>query len=198
MKIEKFDYVHDIQKIYRKILDSMSKPGKINEIADNIKHLEVHSSLSKEIMSLAYTLLNIDSKFYIEIKEEEKYIQLHTFARGESIEKSEFIFIDIRNQEVDNILNIMKKAPKGTLEDPHEGATLILHVEEIKESEGLVLSGPGIKEKTDVFVVELNEEILKNRAEINSEFPLGIDFILIDNSGRILCLPRTTKVEVMN
>lgn len=198
MKIEKFDYIHDIQKIYRKILDSMSKPGKINEIADNIKNLEVHSSLSKEIMALAYTFLNIDSKFYIENKEEEKYVQLHTFARGESIEKAEFIFIDTKNQEVDKVLNIMKIASKGTLEDPHESATLILHVEDIKKSKGLVLSGPGIKEKSDVFVVGLDEKILKNRAEINSEFPLGIDFILIDNSGKILCLPRTTKIEVMN
>ncbi|MGL6063554.1 MAG: phosphonate C-P lyase system protein PhnH [Fusobacteriaceae bacterium] len=198
MKIEKFDYVHDIQKNYRKILDSMSKPGKINELADNIKNLEVHSSLSKEIMTLAYTLLNIDSNFYSENKEEEKYIQLHTFARGESVEKSEFIFIDIRNEEVDKVLNIMQRASKGTLEAPHEGATLILHVEEIIKSQGLVLSGPGIKDKSDIFVVGLDEKILKNRAEINSEFPLGVDFILIDNSGKIICLPRTTKIEVMN
>lgn len=198
MKIEKFDFVHDIQKIYRKLLDSMSKPGTINNIEKNIESLEIYSTLPKEMMALAYTLLNIESKFYIDNKDEEKYIKLHTFAQEKSIEKAEFILIDSEKYDENKILEIMDKTSVGSLENPHLGATLIFQVKEIKNEDEYILKGPGIKEKAFLYIDGLSKKILKKREEMNSEFPLGIDLILIDKLGNITCLPRTTKLEVKN
>ncbi|MGL4865355.1 phosphonate C-P lyase system protein PhnH [Cetobacterium sp.] len=196
MKIEKFDFVHDIQKIYRKLLDSMSKPGTINNIENEIQNLEVYSSLSKEMMALAYTLLNIESKFYIENEEEKKYVKLHTFAQEKVLEKAEFILVDSKKDGEEKILEVIENASIGTLEDPHLGATLIISVDKITNKENLILKGPGIKNQTSFSIDGLSEKIFEKRDLINSEFPLGIDFILVDKFGNIGCLPRTTKLEV--
>ncbi|MGL5191382.1 MAG: phosphonate C-P lyase system protein PhnH [Cetobacterium sp.] len=196
MKIEKFDFVHDVQRIYRKLLDCTAKAGGINNIKNEIDRLEVHSTLSKELMAIAYTLLNIESRFYIEDKKESEYVRLHTFASEEKIELSEFVFLDSNILNEEKVIKILEKMSIGTLEDPHEGATLILKVPKISEEGLLELRGPGIKHNKVLEVEGLGREFFEKRAEINSEFPLGVDILFLDEFGNMCSLPRTTKVEV--
>lgn len=196
MRIEKFDFVHDTQKIYRKLLDSMSKPGKINNISNEIKDIEIYSSLSKDLMGIIYTLLNLESKFYIEDKEESKFIKLHTLAKEKNIENAEFIIFDIEKENKNNLIEIVEKCEVGTLEDPNLGSTLILKVKKIQESGDLILRGPGIKNSNEFSIDGLDEVFFKKREAINKEFPMGIDIILIDQDANIACLPRTTSIEV--
>lgn len=196
MILEKFDFVHDVQRIYRKILDSTAKPGTVNCMQDELERLSVHCSLSKGLMGIAYTLLNIESKFYIEDKKEAEYVRLHTFAREKNIEAAEFIFLDSNRCDEKKVIQIMEKISVGTLEDPHEGATLILKVPKISKKEFLELKGPGIKNNKFLEIESLSKSFFEKRAEINSEFPLGVDMIFLDELGNICVLPRTTRVEV--
>ncbi|MGL4788738.1 phosphonate C-P lyase system protein PhnH [Cetobacterium sp.] len=196
MKLEKFDFVHDVQRIYRKLLDSTSKPGTINCVEQEVEKIDVHCSLSKGLMGMAYTLLNIESKFFIEDKKEAEYIRLHTFAREKEIESAEFIFLDSKVCDEKKIIHILEQINIGTLENPHEGATLILKVPKISEDKYLELKGPGIKNSKFLKIETLGEDFFGKRAEINREFPLGVDMVFLDELGNICVLPRTTKVEV--
>lgn len=194
--MEKFDYIHDIQNSYRKLLDSMAKPGRINNIKEEVDKLEVHSKLSKELMLLADVLLNLESSFYIKELEFQHYIKLHTFAKVEKVEEAEFIFVDRKNYSEEEFRDLLEKVRIGTLQDPHLGGTLIVKVEKITEDSILSLKGPGIKDKKYLGIVGLSREFIEKREEINSEFPMGVDMIFVDNSGNLVCIPRTTEVEV--
>jgi alpha-D-ribose 1-methylphosphonate 5-triphosphate synthase subunit PhnH len=68
------------------------------------------------------------------------------------------------------------------------------------KAEGKPLSaftGPGIREEivtAPLKGIELRE--LAYLKEINSEYPLGVDALFIDQGGRVMALPRSTTIEI--
>jgi len=110
----------------------------------------------------------------------------------------------------------IEKAFRGTFIDPHSGATVILEVESLVTSEASggsepgmtdgagpggrwILEGPGIA-TTDVLScgpedVHTLSEALSARERACSEFPLGVDLVLVDKTARVVCIPRTTSVR---
>ncbi len=108
---------------------------------------------------------------------------------------------------------------RGTFMEPHLGATavvmigsLILHPEDLngtskdrcgdsRYSPGgyWILEGPGVNGSSllacDPGDRHYLQAILAARGQACSEFPLGVDLMLLDRAGRIVCLPRTTSVK---
>ena len=110
-----------------------------------------------------------------------------------NIEKAEYIFIS-GNTSGTFIRNINK----GELEYPENSATIIIDVEKIEKlpcdrSFEIVLKGPGVKSEETVYIKGITNEILEEIQIANSEYPLGIDVILSDSDGNILCIPRTNN-----
>lgn len=84
----------------------------------------------------------------------------------------------------------------GTLEEPEQGATLILQVHNFDVSSAalpLVLKGPGIEKENSLHVAGLNAAWLQRRAFWNAAFPTGVDFILV-SENQLVALPRATQV----
>jgi alpha-D-ribose 1-methylphosphonate 5-triphosphate synthase subunit PhnH len=81
----------------------------------------------------------------------------------------------------------------GTLESPEYGATIILQVDQIGEGDSFGLSGPGIQGSRQVSARGLSHAWLMSRAKWAQEFPLGVDFILVDGKS-VLAIPRTSKI----
>lgn len=94
-----------------------------------------------------------------------------------------------------------RRVPCGTLEAPHEGATLVFAVEAISEYPGVPdclqirLRGPGIQNLQQLSITGWNHEWIAVRRELNLESPRGIDIVLVDEQGQIAALPRSTAVE---
>lgn len=197
MKVEKFDQVHDVQKIYREVLDSMSKPGTINNIHEILSKVEVYSDIPRELMGMAYLLLNAESSFYIDGREKARYIKLHTYGKPVPRNLADFILLDEASEGEDGVVQAVKEAKRGELQDPHLGATFIVKVESLDEGKGFKISGPGIKGNDEVKLGGLGQAFIEARREANCEYPMGVDFILIDNKGRVVALPRTTEIGVV-
>jgi len=93
-------------------------------------------------------------------------------------------------------------APKlGTLPNPDQSATLILVVDAISDVKGeneihLQLTGPGIENSNQLLIKGLDKQWLDKREDWVCAFPLGVDFILVDDR-QMIALPRTTKVEII-
>jgi alpha-D-ribose 1-methylphosphonate 5-triphosphate synthase subunit PhnH len=81
----------------------------------------------------------------------------------------------------------------GTLESPERGATLLLRVTDLAQGEMLTLSGPGVAGTRALPVAGLHPAWLERRALWVGAFPLGVDWILADESG-FVALPRTTRI----
>lgn len=81
----------------------------------------------------------------------------------------------------------------GSLENPEQGATLVLIADSLAAGARLHLSGPGIPDETTVCIQGVDPTWWQKREQWNSSFPLGVDMIVIADK-KVLGLPRTTRL----
>lgn len=192
-----FDLVHDTQKAYRKVVNSMSRPGTINSLENECEVLDLGLNINKGVLLLMMMILDREVTYSIECENKDAYIkeitQL-TYAKCVNTENADFLFI-LKDALESKSYKELEKTKIGTLIDPQKSTTVIYEVEDFDNSNIFELKGPGINEKEEVSI-KLTEELLKIREKKNYEYPLGIDFIFIDSKYRIICIPRTTVISV--
>lgn len=200
-KVELFDAVNHTQQIYRKLLDCMARPGKVNSIEPYLVQEDHESLFSKPLLSLAYTLVDREVSFHVisDLKEKaEQYIYWQTFSQAAELHEAHYVFIgkQLSDSEIQSVMNEVKA---GTLEDPHLSATILIQVNTLTDSPGdgmkLKLTGPGIQGTREVYADGMPSAWIAERKKINREFPLGVDMILTTSSGEIMAIPRTTLIE---
>lgn len=191
----KFDAVHDLQNIYRKILTSMSRPGQIENIDAVGQKLRMEIAADKNLTALLMTLLDGEVRFCFAAQADkqaaDKINQL-TYAVQTQAAQADYIVVtkDTKPQE---LAAALEQARVGTLSDPHDSATVVIEVQELSNSYGLMLRGPGIKDYAELQVRTSHEWLAARNSKV-AEFPLGIDLILLDARGNIACLPRSTRI----
>jgi alpha-D-ribose 1-methylphosphonate 5-triphosphate synthase subunit PhnH len=197
-----YDEVFDAQRIYRIILEAMARPGKIG-LLPSIE-LSPPDGFNQGSALIGFTLLNADCNFCVlgpAVEEITPYLIRNTSSTPVELQKADFIFLPGSLDAV-----AISKAKKGTLSYPEEGASLVVDVEEIMEQESssdlgaprvtMVLKGPGVDSERQVNIRGLNPSILEKVLSQNQEFPLGIDIILTDKKGRLVCIPRSNRFLV--
>lgn len=197
-----FDMVHGTQRIYRHLLDCMAKPGVIRNIRGSFEMTAQDHGLSPVLAAVAFTLIDREVSFHLMCERSDdarKFLQWKTFSRHRPLPDADYVLIQRRLNGRD-VREVMAQVKRGTLADPHLSATVILlvtHVSEAGGDAGLVLHlrGPGIKGRRTCHVKGLLPEWLEERQSVNREFPLGIDIVLVTESGDMLALPRTTLIE---
>jgi alpha-D-ribose 1-methylphosphonate 5-triphosphate synthase subunit PhnH len=92
----------------------------------------------------------------------------------------------------------IKSLCRGTLEFPDSGTTVIYMVGELGLHSGLklALKGPGIKTEKELLIGGADVKDIMDAKEMNSEFPLGIDIVFIDNEGIVASIPRSSSIEL--
>jgi len=118
-----------------------------------------------------------------------------TLAGKENIEIADFIFITGiggRRVKYDQMEYAIRNAKSGTPADPHKSAAIIIRNDD--ENTGLLLlSGPGIDGHASVSVSQTVRDAINIRDAQNYEYPQGIDFIFISDSGELSAVPRLVK-----
>lgn len=189
------DMVHDIQTAYRKLIDSMSKPGTISDLSEEAGKLEELEGYLPATYIAARMLLDTEVTFKVVSRREKEMalaLSQSTYAKEVDIEVADFIFV-LRDAELSDFIGALETAKIGELQDPHNSATIIIETEGLSGGTKLLLSGPGIQ-TTVKAEIQVIDEWMAVRAERNTEFPLGLDLIFTDSSHRMLALPRTTQV----
>ena len=173
----------------------MSRPGQIENIAAVGQKLRMEITVDKNLTALLMTLLDGEVRFcfaaHADKQAADKINQL-TYAVQAQAAQADYIVVT-RDTKPQELVEVLEQARIGTLSDPHDSATVIIEVQELDSSRGLILKGPGIKDFTDLRV-RTTHEWLPTRNEKVAEFPLGIDLILLDVHGNIACLPRSTRI----
>ncbi len=189
------DWVHDIQAVYRKVIDSMSKPGLISNVHSQAEKITLTIGCFNSTLLLILMLLDTEIKFKVCSEHEEEITQAInrlTYAQATELEGADFIIV-LHDAPPQELVRALRRAYAGDLLNPHKSATIIFEADSVTNEPDLILTGPGI-EKENRIRVNTSDEWVDLRAEKNSEYPLGIEIIITDPDDNILCLPRTTQI----
>lgn len=186
--------IHFIQESYRKLLNTMARPGVIEKLEDNFSKECNWIDFLFGTYSIMKMLLDTETSFNIFSLEENKnenIINGLTGAKIKDTNESDFIFVSLDKRE--NIKEAIKNANIGDLINPEKGATIFIEVKDINKGIKVKLKGPGILGEKNIFL-PLESSLIHMRNEKVSEYPNGIDLVFIDKEGNILSIPRTTKI----
>ena len=187
-KIHTFDEVFDSQKVYRLILTAMSNPTRIV----NIKlYSDKLFGQEQEFLAVAMTLLDNEVSFATsgDSKLAEDIMSL-TLSKKETMANADFIFVS----DPETLGEVIHLAKCGTLRDPHKSATIIIKVPDSNKCI-LHLYGAGIRSTVEFHTDRLVETVLNLRDQQYYEYPQGIDFIFVSESGNLFAIPRLTLRE---
>ena len=193
----RLDAVHDLQKVFRKVLAATASPGSIIDLAGEAGLLDLDLPLNKGILLVALALLDAETSFAVASADRSAQSEtiLHmTYAKSAREAEADFVFVLGGADAAGAIAG----ARIGTLVDPHLGATIIVEVESLEAGVGLELSGPGIESRARLGVrmaADHGAAWIAARSAKNREFPLGVDLILVDARCRLAALPRTTFIR---
>lgn len=192
----KLDLVHDLQAVYRQILNSMSRPGLISNIAAEAAKVDMETGCFKSTFILALLLLDTEVTFKVYDAAEPGFTQLIsrlTYAQAAATAEADFIFV-LQNAGGEALTEALTQAYAGDLLNPHKAATLIIETDYAGNDRELVLTGPGIAGENYVKIAGTDGWI-EERAAKNKEYPLGVDIIFADRTDNLLGLPRTTQIQ---
>jgi alpha-D-ribose 1-methylphosphonate 5-triphosphate synthase subunit PhnH len=189
-----YDTVFDAQEHFRVLLDSMSRPGKINLLP--AMDILPPNGFQHAAALTAFALLNNDVTFYIAGNNSDdiaEYLLINTGAHHADIKSADYIFIPRYFYEDE-----LYEARVGTAIYPEDSATIIAESDLISEqphdgSTEILLKGPGVDGEAKIYISGISEELLEFLKAQNEEYPLGIDMIITDKMNNVMGLPRSNR-----
>lgn len=196
-----YDEVRHAQSHFRKVLDSMARPGKVNELESvDIYRPQV---ISRSALYVSLALMNGDVSFWESQSDEAlaAFLSVNAGCSASDVESADFLLL--KGVEKPDLLERVKE---GLLTYPDLGATLILDVvavseQPLDEAMSLEIGGPGVKGSKRIWIRGLDAAWISALLEKNAEFPLGVDTVLAfdgaDGVARVCCLPRSALFKTI-
>jgi alpha-D-ribose 1-methylphosphonate 5-triphosphate synthase subunit PhnH len=182
----------DAQRVFRQLLQAMSRPGQIVPI-DRLP--EAPQPLSGGTAALALSLFELDTPIWLSDDLRPAagdYLAFHTGAPlTTEIGAAGFVLVADGNNLPD-----LAQVALGDPEYPERAATVIVQVDRLQVAAGYRLRGPGILGHVDISVDGLAAEFWSAFQVNQKRFPLGFDAVLVAGD-MVLGLPRTVAVERM-
>lgn len=180
----------DSQRLFRQLLQAMSRPGQIVPI-DRLP--DAPKPMSAAAAALALTLFDLDTPIWLpqELRDAAgDYLAFHTGAPlTTEIGAAAFVLVAHGNRLPD-----LSKVALGDPENPEQSATVIVQVAHLRIAPGRRLRGPGILGHVDINVDGLAEEFWTALRDNQKRFPLGFDAVLVARDT-VMCLPRTVILD---
>ncbi|MFV0558015.1 MAG: phosphonate C-P lyase system protein PhnH [Enterococcus sp.] len=187
--------IFDIQASFRQLVNSLSYVGEMGELPSGKTAFPIATNLSV----LATTLLDQEVTYSLVnfTQSEQEYLQTASRSSLVAVADADYVFLRLADS--------FEKAPLtnlkiGTLVDPQTSATVFIFCESLvgDKRQTYQLSGPGIQGEKTIALPREVQSFLALRNELNQEYPLGIDVFLVDDSQKLIGLPRTTQIKEVN
>jgi alpha-D-ribose 1-methylphosphonate 5-triphosphate synthase subunit PhnH len=181
----------DSQRIFRSVLEALSRPGRIVDVPAAI---QAPVPLHPATAAVCLTLLDFDTPLWLD----------ETAARPEVIEWLKFhcsmpLATDPGAAQFALVADSdrmpgLSAFDAGTAEHPERSATLIVQVQGLIGGTGRRLTGPGIAGEVHLDVAGVPAPFWKWASDNHALFPRGVDVFL--SAGQVMAsLPRSTRVE---
>jgi alpha-D-ribose 1-methylphosphonate 5-triphosphate synthase subunit PhnH len=188
------------QGVFRVVLDAMARPGTVRQLAALDEHAPI--SAARGLAAIAQTLLDHEVSFAVVPGNDGPgldattafvaYVRSVTGCR--EVPASDADYVLALGALPDGLAAQLKR---GQPAYPDEGATLVSLVPSLDGASGITvnLSGPGVPAGTIATIPGWSADDLVCLAEANAAAPLGVDVILVDAGGQVMCLPRSTRIS---
>ncbi|MEG3618683.1 phosphonate C-P lyase system protein PhnH [Magnetovibrio sp. PR-2] len=184
--------VHDAGHVFRTVLDAMSHPGKVIELADIP---EAPTPLFNTTAAVCLALVDYETPLWVDsvIAESGQAVAHLRFYCGCPMVTNPK---EARKALVTSISQVknLDRFHIGTDERPDTSTTVVVQVGHVISGEGVKLTGPGIETQTHLTVAGGDEDFWQSVHNNTQFFPRGVDLILTTPT-EVVCLPRTTQVE---
>lgn len=184
-KLEYLDHFAS-QSIFRLLLETLSRPGQISELAQT------------ELGALVLPLALGDVHTRVAVCASEELQNDVIWATGAVLTGLDDADLVACCEDVDAAS--IKRLRRGTALAPELGAKIAINCTQLHaDASGeltLTLSGPGVDGSITLGLDGLAREVVDAIIEANAHFPAGIDVWFVDQSGRLAALPRSCRVEV--
>lgn len=194
-----FDLVAGSQAIFRAVLDAMARPGRLGRLP--VADARCPVAGCAPLAALLLTLLDHEVTFAVVPAAGDHaladrlsdYLTVVTGSRPAPLDRADYV-VALGGLAP----GCLERLKRGTLTYPDASATLLILVPSLTAGRGLpaALAGPGVPSETVVQLAGLTPADLVALAEVNAEFPLGVDVVLVDAAGAVVGLPRSTRVVV--
>ena len=183
--------VQQAQIAFRVLLDAMAQPGKIVDVP---KVNALPEGIAPASASVMLSLLDASTRLWLapelDTMSATTYFRFHTGCENTSVPgDANFALIQGFNS------GLLSQFAIGTPEYPDRSTTVLVQVDALSEDSGPRLTGPGIESERRLKVEGVAQDFWENVCRNNSNFPLGIDLVLV-RGNQVACLPRSIKVEV--
>lgn len=182
---------HQAQDVFRVLLDCMAQPGKVGQLP--VTHPD--ASDDDNLIAVLESLVDPEVAVWVCPGLAERIGQIlfsRTRVRQAQLSQADYLAADRAGLPA-----AISGARVGTIEYPDEGATLIVSCNSLADGPvELTLSGPGVSGTGQLRVAGVPGGEFQALAERNSDFPLGLDLILVSWDGMVACIPRSTQIRV--
>jgi alpha-D-ribose 1-methylphosphonate 5-triphosphate synthase subunit PhnH len=183
------------QRLFRLLLEALSRPGVPVQLPpaappslpDTEWLLAAGDTLLDHEVSFAVTGDGLSAGGKTTLAQE---VQRRTGARPASISEADFVFV------VGSPGDGLRALRTGDLAFPDGGATLLWRVQGFEDGLAATLSGPGVDGSTRLRIGGVAAPDLALLGEINRAYPCGLDCFFFDGAGRVVGLPRTTRMVI--
>ncbi|MBU1175089.1 MAG: phosphonate C-P lyase system protein PhnH [Alphaproteobacteria bacterium] len=179
------------QSGFRTLMNAMARPATILRAPEPLR---APAPMNPVAAMIALTLCDYDTMIWLDhgLMNGEgltSFLRFHTGAPlAKSQAEADFAFIANPRKMGD-----IAAFPLGTDAYPDRSATLVLQVEALTNATGVVLSGPGIKDKTRFGAAPLPENFWPMMRANAARYPRGIDVIFCSMT-ELAAIPRSTHV----
>lgn len=170
------------QRVFRELVEALSRPGDIRDLSTCVDGASAQRTVLATLMDGEMTLADPHGQI---AAADWPLLQ----AKPGATESARYIVADgHRAPDFQPVL--------GSLESPEFGSTLFIEVDGVGQGAlSLELTGPGIDGRRALRLTGLHPDWLTRRADWVGGFPLGVDLLLSD-ATRIVALPRTTHIRI--
>ena len=183
------------QAVFKTVIKALSMPAKILDLpfpADAEEFFDPLIQVLKPLLNGKTTFCLTRASQNLQL---ERFLRTTTGSRLSDPCHADF-FVAPSGKSFGEVLALKR----GSLDCPEQGATVLYGVELLEgdsyAESGLRFSGPGVDGFAEPLIRGLPFKELLFLKKTNQEFPLGIDALFVDRNGRLMGLPRSTRIEV--
>jgi alpha-D-ribose 1-methylphosphonate 5-triphosphate synthase subunit PhnH len=165
-----------------------SSLGGIGESSSSGGIGESTSGSNSVIMALCSVFMDNTVSFFTDDAKLASEIREMTYAENGALEKADFVIL--RNADS---IELIENVYRGSLVDPHQGATVIIEVSDFRGETRVIAEGPGIEGRLFCELSRFVANALDRKADLNMEYPSGFEMIFVNADGEIIAVPRRIK-----